>query len=100
MELGPFIVQSRLASKIVKERLNKMRFPTVGAWTYDPKGIILQFKDLAGKKSIAENPYHEPQPLIERLANKVSFLQTKENRSKTEEDLEQMMQIITGSQRR
>ena len=26
---------------------------------------------------MAENPYHESQPLIERLANKMSFLQTK-----------------------
>ena len=55
-ELGPFIVRSRLASKIVEERLNKMRFPTMGAWTYDPKGIILRLKDSAGKKSMAENP--------------------------------------------
>ena len=126
-ELGPFIVRSRQASKIVEKRLNKMKFPTVGAWTYDPKGIILRLKDPVGKRSAAENPYHEPQPLIERLANKVSFLQTKvslataeqslvvrekqpggdlseemptEKRSKTEEDLEHMMQIITGSQRK
>ena len=126
-EVGPFIVKSRQAYNIVEERLNKMKFPTVGAWIYDPKGIILCLKDPAGKTVMAENPYHEPQPLIEKLANKMTFLQTKgsmsaaeqslvirekqpggelsedmttEKRSKTEEDLEQMMQLITGSQRK
>ena len=125
-ELGPFIIKSQQAYDIVKEKLKKMKFPTVGPWTYDPKGIILRLKDPVGKISTAENPYHESQPVIEKLANKISFLQTKgslaaaeqgliikekrpggdlsegmpaKKRSKTEEDLEQMMQIFPGSRR-
>jgi len=81
------LVKSQLAYNIVEEKLNKMKFPTVGAWTYDTKGIILRLKDPAGKRSMAENPYHEPQPLIERLANKMSFLQTKGSLATTEQSL-------------
>ena len=84
-ELGPFIVKSRQAYNIVEERLNKMKFPTVGAWTYDPKGIILRLKDPTGKMKVAENPYHEPQPLIEKLANNMTFLQTKGSLFTTEQ---------------
>ena len=73
------------------------------------------------------NLYHEPQPLIEELANKMTFLQTKnslstaeqklvirekrlgdelfeelpaEKRSKTEDDLEEMMQLMITPQGR
>ena len=81
------MVKSRQAYNIVEERLRKMKFRTVGAWTYDPKGIILRLKDPAGKRTTAENSYHEPQPLIERLANKMTFLQRKGSLSTTEQSL-------------
>ena len=76
-ELGPFIVRNREAYNIIENMLSKMKFPSVGPWTYDPKGIILHLKDPAGTISTAENPYHESQPVIEKLANKITFLQTK-----------------------
>lgn len=122
--LGPFIVKNRQAFKVIEEMMNKLNFPSVGPWKYDPKGIIFRLKNPAVKTPSGENPYHEPQPVIEKLANQISFLQTRsklatveqslvirekrpgdelveevplEMRSKTEEDLEKMMQIFPGS---
>ena len=64
-----------------------MMFPKSYAMNYDPKGIILRLKDPTGKMKVAENPYHEPQPLIEKLANKMTFLQTKGSFSTAEKSL-------------
>lgn len=120
-EVGPFFVKSRKALSILEGMLSKMKFPHAGSWKYDPRGIILRMKDPAGTIPVAENPYHQSHLVIERLANKGTFLQTKvslnaveqslvlrekrpgedlteempaEKRSKTEEDLEKMMEIF------
>ncbi len=79
IDIGSFVVQSRLACSLFKERLNDMKFPTVGPWTYDPKEVILRLRDPSGNVSIAENPYHVPQPMTEKLANKMNFLQNKDS---------------------
>ena len=74
---------------------------------------------------MAENPNHVPQPMLEKLANKTSFLQTKDNlvnaeqsivvsqkrpggelsedlpqekKSRTKEDLEQSLQLAKMAQ--
>jgi hypothetical protein len=90
--LGPFVVFSRQALSLVEEMLADMKFPTVGSATYDPKCMILKGKDLSGKlmekfKETGENPYHVPQPLLEDLANKRSYIQTVDSFSKAERRL-------------
>ena len=128
--LGPFVVKSRQAYKTIEKMMEKLNFPSMGPWKYDPKGIIFKLKNPAGDITAGGNPYHDPQPVIEKLANQISFLGTKaklaaveqglvikerqpggdltdevplETRSKTEEDLEKMMQIFpdihSGGQR-
>ena len=126
-EMGPFIVKNRQALGIIEERMSKMNLQAAGSWTYDPRGVILRLRDPLGKLAGPGNPYHEPQPLIEELANKMTFLQTKnslaateekliirekrsgdelseelpaEKRSKTEDDLEEMMQLMITPQGR